>query len=133
MVRIGYGSSDVAQRFGVARFRRSILRAWFWTGWLVAVLIFGLLTALISPDGIGALLALTLFSIWPLQLCRIAMRSWRNGQSSGLAVKYAFFLMISFWPQMVGQLMYWTDRVRNRSSRVFDYKNTKDPVAGPES
>ena len=31
MVRIGYGSSDVAQRFGVARFRRSILRAWFWT------------------------------------------------------------------------------------------------------
>jgi hypothetical protein len=36
----------------------------------------------------------------------LAARTWRNEKSFGLAVTYAWFNLISFWPQMIGQVRY---------------------------
>ena len=130
MIRVGYGSTDVAERFGLPRFRHSVSRARFWTVWLVAVLITGLCAATIRLDEAGALLALALFGLWPLQFFRIAIRSWRKGHSLRLAAGYAFFLLISFWPQMLGQILYWFDRMRRRTSRSFEYKANKGSATG---
>ena len=124
MVRFGYGSTDVALRFGLARFRRDSLRALFWSTWLVVVLIGAALGVAGAQDGTAAWLVLALLGLWPLQVGRIALRSWRDGRPFGLSAAYAFFLMLSYWPQMVGQLIYWSDRLHKRSFRLIEHKRT---------
>ena len=121
-VRFGYGSADVAARFALPRFRRSNLRARVWTAWLVAALMLGSLAVMIPLTGNAGLLALMFSCLWPAQLGRIALRIWRGGQSFGLAAAYAFFLMLSYWPQMAGQLLYSSDRLRRRAFRLIEHK-----------
>lgn len=126
MVRSGYGGMDVVERFGLPRFRRSNLRARLWTAWLGAMFVAGIAVAA-KPDAAGVLFMLALLSLWPAQLCRIALRTWRTGQRIGLAMSYAFFMMIAFLPQMAGQLLYRLDRLRKRSFRLVEYKTPSGP------
>jgi hypothetical protein len=122
MVRNGYGSMDVALRFGVARFARINWRARVWTAWLILTLVLGA-TAGALADSLGAvLLVIMLFSIWPAQLLRITLRTWRKGRPLGISMAYAFFTVISFLPQIAGQILYFADRSRNRSFRLVEYK-----------
>lgn len=121
-VRTGHGGLDVAQRFGLARFRRNNWRARFWTAWLLAFVAIGL--GLMPWEGtvFGPVAALSLAVLWPLQLVRIAIRTWRQGRPPQVALAYAFFTMLSFWPQMLGQIGYFTDRQRGRPPRLIEYK-----------
>jgi drug/metabolite transporter (DMT)-like permease len=78
-----------------------------------------------APDsGIAMLAVLLIFTVWPAQLLRITLRTWRKGQTLRTSVAYAFFIMIAFLPQIVGQIMYFADRLRNRSFRLVEYKST---------
>ena len=122
MVRFGYGSSDVALRFGLPRFRRNNLRARVWTLWLVAVIVVGAIVASFPTRGAGLSMELVLVGLWPLQLTRIAMRTWRGGQPFQLAAAYAASIMISYLPQMLGQMLCWSDRARNRPFRLVEHK-----------
>lgn len=129
-VRFGYGGMSVAERFRLPRFRRNNLRVRLWTGWLIAVLIACFLTAAGQFSDFGLLPVLLLFSLWPAQLCRIALRTWRKGHPFDLSAAYAFFLMVSYWPQMAGQLLYWNDRSHKRAFRLIEHKSAGVSASG---
>ncbi len=120
MMRSGYGSMDVAYRFGVARFVRTNLRVRLWTGWLALAL--GAAAGALAGSGAFAVLAVLLLGIWPVQVLRVALRTWRRGNPLGTSMAYATLVMISFLPQIAGQAMYFSDRLRNRSARLVEYK-----------
>lgn len=123
MTRFGYGSMDVAYRFGLLRFRRNNMRAHWWMTWFAAVSIFALLTAAVPLLRVhGLLLTFALLGLWPAQMCRVAYRTSMKGQPLGVAAAYAFFTTIAFLPQTAGHLMYWNDRLRKRSFRLVEYK-----------
>jgi len=95
--------------------------------WLLAVVAGGLVAALMAPLSLSTRLAwLALVLLWPLQAARITLQMRRKGQPWTLSAAYAFFLMLSFWPQMIGQLMYWNDRWHKRSFRLVEYKAATD-------
>lgn len=122
-IRFGYGSMDVAARFGLPRFRRDNLRAHWWMLWLVTMLISVLLAVAVPPlRGSCILLTLILLGLWLAQLCRITYRTLMKGQPFDLAAAYALFISIGFLPQMAGHLMYWNDRLRKRYYRLIEYK-----------
>ena len=129
-VRFGYGSMDVATRFKWPRFQRNNLTARFWSAWLLGVLTAGPLAAGFPRHGVLLFLALMLLILWPSQLGRIALRTWRAGQPFALSVAYAFFLMVSFWPQMLGQLLYWNDRARKQNFRLIEHKDARGSGSG---
>ncbi len=112
--RNGYGGLDVTRRFNLAQFRKNILRARFWSLWPMLVIL--------SGAGAGAAAAGLVFLLWPAQLARIALRTWRAGQPPGVALAFGFFTQLAFWPQMQGQLGYLRDRRRGRADRRFEYK-----------
>lgn len=123
MVRSGYGSMDVAHRFGVAKFAQNNWRVQIWSAWLV-LLVAGCAAVGTAPySSIALLTVLLIFTVWPAQWLRIALRTWRKGQPLLTSVAYAFFIMIAFLPQIVGQITYFSDRLRNRSFRLVEYKS----------
>lgn len=126
--RGGYGGLDVARRFGLARFRRNGWRARFWSAWPVL--------AMAAGAGAGPVAALAVLALFPWQLGRIALRTWRGGQPPRVALAYGFFTLLSFWPQMLGQGRYLLDRRRGRAPRLIEYKavaGAPDAVAGPDA
>ena len=130
MVRSGYGSMDVAQRFGVANFARNNARVRIWSAWLALLLAAGVVAVGAVPDSrMPILIVLLIFAVWPAQWLRIALRTWRKGQPLPIAAAYAYFITIAFLPQIVGQIMYCADRLRNRSFRLVEYKSPS-PTSG---
>lgn len=131
-VRGGYGGLDVALRFGIPRFRRNSLRAQFWAVWPVLVVAAGLGTATAFGPLAGWLAGGVLLGMWPAQALRIALRAWRQEQPLPVALAYGGFTMLSFWPQMLGQIRYLIDRSRNRLPRLIEYKAAVAPNANSE-
>jgi len=120
-IRSGYGGLDVANRFGLDKYRRMTWRARLWSAWPLLVAGGGLAGSV--AGSVPAQLAATLvFALWPAQLARIALRTWRNGQPPVVAFAYAWFTMLSFWPQMLGQWRYLTDRRRRGQTRLVEYE-----------
>jgi glycosyltransferase involved in cell wall biosynthesis len=129
MIRFGYGSMDVAVRFDLPRFRRNNWRVRAWSLWLLIGGLLGLTAILIPRSPLSGMAALLWLGVWPAQLCRIAYRTWRKGQASDLSAAYAFFIMVSLWPQFLGQLLYFLDRYRNRTFRLLEYKTSGKTVS----
>lgn len=46
-----------------------------------------------------------------------------QGQPFSIVAAYALLTMISFWPQMIGQLQYLFDKARKRGARLIEYKS----------
>lgn len=126
-VRSGYGGLDVAQRFGLVDFKRNIWRARFWSFWPALIFLSGGLAAWIAGGLSGLLAALLVFLLWPAQFARIALNTWRDGQPMHISFGYAFFTMLSFWPQMLGQLRYLMDKLQSRAPRLIEYKAAGQP------
>jgi glycosyltransferase involved in cell wall biosynthesis len=129
-VRGGYGGLDVATRFKLPRYRRNNLRARFWSVWPFLVVSVAIGVGQAVGSWAGWMAGLGVWCLWPVQMARIGVRSWRQGQHFRTAFAYAFFTMLSFWPQMLGQTQYWLDRVRNRTPRLIEYKAIPRPTAG---
>lgn len=121
MVRSGYGSMDVACRFGVARFSRNTWRILFWTAWLSAAVAAAAAAAMLGSATLVMLTAI-LIALWPLRLIRIILRTRGKGHPWSIAVPYAFLMAICFLPQFFGQVRYIADRLRNRLPRLLEYK-----------
>ena len=126
MVRSGYGSMDVAWRFGVTRFSLNARRIVGWSAWLGATIIVGFIALFTQSVTLAALTA-ALAAIWPVRLVRIALRALRSGHPWEIAGPYAFLMSICFLPQALGQLNYLMDRLRNRSIRLVEYKSSPKP------
>lgn len=121
-IRSGYGGLDVANRFDLPRFRRNNARVRFWSAWPLLVGCAGMAAGLMAGPLPGWLAAFAVFALWPVQMTRIGLRILRQGQPPRVALGYAFFTMVSFWPQMLGQVRYMADRIRNRSPGLIEYK-----------
>ena len=113
-VRGGYGGLDVARRFGLKGFVRNNWRARFWTAWLGFTLI--------SVFSGYWLTSFSLVILWLLQYSRIALGAWRGGQAISTSLAYGWFTMLSFWPQMLGQIYYVWDRIKGQHHRLIEYK-----------
>lgn len=127
--RSGYASMTLGAQFGIDSYRRNNWRARLWSAWL------GVLGIAVGGVALGsaqaALLAAALVALWCLQTLRIALRAARRGQPAGIALAYAFFIMLSFWPQMGGQLLYLADALRKRRLRLFEYKSASLRAGDP--
>lgn len=121
--RFGYGALDVTRRFDLPCYRRNILRARFWVLWPLIAVLAGLAGGRLGGPLTGALAALLVLGLWPAQMLRIALRTRRSGHRWSLALAFAFFTQLSYWPQMQGQVRYLSDRRRGVGHRRFDYKS----------
>jgi len=113
-VRGGYGGLDVARRFGLKGFIRNSWRSRFWSAWLGVALISSFLGYWLTTS--------LLIMLWALQYWRIALGTWRGGQTIKTSLAYAWFTMLSFWPQMLGQIYYVWDKLKGRHYRLIEYK-----------
>lgn len=114
MLRGGYGFAQGAalhgsppERHWVAESRRS----WFWGFWIPL----GLLLA-ISLFGWPAL---ALCLVYPLQIIRLA---YRRESHDRLTWWWASAMVISKFPELLGQLKYRLDRLRRVNSQLIEYK-----------
>jgi hypothetical protein len=127
-VRNGYGSADVARRFGLPFFQRNNRRVRAWAIWLIAPPLAGVIVGFEAGVPAGLLSVLLILAIWPVQVVRVAIRDVRRLNSRSLALAYAFFIMSGYFPQMVGQARYFADRLCGRSNRLIEYKAVKSPA-----
>jgi len=95
-----------------ASLMRQVVRAWVWAG----LIPLATLVALLATGPIGLVLLL----VYPLQTLRIASNM---GRDWGLALERAFFTMLGKFPELIGQLIFWTGANRRRGSTAFDYKS----------
>jgi glycosyltransferase involved in cell wall biosynthesis len=113
--RIGFGYAQGAFIHGASREQRSVrhvLRAWIWAGVLPLVVAISLV-ALGAP-------ALLLILAYPLQMLRIARKI--NGPWNTRLAR-AFFLLLSKFPELLGQFQFWIGRRPGGASPSFDYKS----------
>jgi len=62
---------------------------------------------------------LTLLAIYPLQVVRLAMQSRRSTRENWW---WAVFMVLGRFPEMLGQLKYWWNRVSNKTNSLIEYK-----------
>ena len=122
MVRSGYSSLDVGRRFGIVKYVRNNWRVRIWTAWFLLLM---LVSGIAADTGSMVVLwtAVLLLALWPVRCLRIAVRVWRRGQPLWVAAAYAGLMTIAFLPQIIGQILYCSDRLRRRSFRLVEYKS----------
>ena len=123
-VRGGYGTMDVASRFGSqGLFKAHVRRTHLWAYGYPAVVILGALIAgLVAGRVWAVVIALLLGLILPLQMARIALKMRSRTQSIRDAIGYGFLTMLGKWPDALGQLSYLRDRKAGRVARMIEYK-----------
>lgn len=90
----------LSERHWVAETRRAVL-------WGAVLPVLALAGALVTPW------ALLLLALYPLQVLRLAPRhGWER----------AFFMTLAKFPEAQGVLEYWLNRLRQRRSRLIEYK-----------
>jgi GT2 family glycosyltransferase len=114
MLRGGYGFAIGVALHGAPPERhwvRQYRRAWVWGLWIplcicILTLVFGLWTLL-------------LFGVYPLQVIRLALRGKRSRRENWWR---AVALVVSKFPEMLGQLKYLIDHHADRRVRLIEYK-----------
>jgi hypothetical protein len=119
----------LGRRFGIGAFRRSNWRARFWAAWLGLALMAS--TGAVMGSWTAAAASSALLALWCAQLTRIAVRMRRRGQSSAISLAYALFIMISFWTQTIGQVLYGLDWLQRRPPRLVEYKGAATGTGRP--
>jgi glycosyltransferase involved in cell wall biosynthesis len=113
-VRGGQSDAEICWRYsqpGVwLREQGDVVRALIWSGILPLTIGIG---ALFHPAALVGLL------LYPLQVCRIALR---RGPKSADAWIYAFFMTLINFPQFQGNLKYYWRSWRGRSIELIEYK-----------
>jgi GT2 family glycosyltransferase len=66
--------------------------------------------------------SLALLLLIPLQVLRVFGAQRRRGRSKRDAKLYAIFCVLAKWPQLIGQMLYLTRRIRGREERIIEYK-----------
>lgn len=113
-LRGGYAYAQGAALHGAPPERHSVTesrRAWIWGLWLPLAT-----AALALPLGWWALLLLLLY---PLQVLRLTVRGTRSARENWWR---AASLVLSKFPEMLGQAKYRADRLRRVQSRLIEYK-----------
>jgi GT2 family glycosyltransferase len=112
--RAGHAFAEGASLHGNSPQRhwvRESRSAWFWGAGLPLAAL--LAAGVFGPGGLLLLLA------YPLQFLRMLKRSTDD---ASLKVPRAFFLLLGKFPEMLGQLRYWKNRLARRRSLLIEYK-----------
>lgn len=125
-VRAGYGCLDVNRRFEVGGERiygkLSRSAAMWAVGWPIAILI-AWIVGFAWRGSVGAwIAAAVVFAALPLQVLRLAMKSFWRGTPPAVALAFGWFTMLSKWAWFVGQVKYVRDRQRGRGLQLIEYK-----------
>jgi hypothetical protein len=94
---------------------RESQRIWFWgLIWPALVLI---ATWYAGPWALAA------FLVYPIQVARIARHRQRQFGDQWLhCVQYALACTLAKWPELLGQIEFWRNRVRGRQGKLIEYK-----------
>jgi hypothetical protein len=114
MLRGGYGFALGAALHGAAPERhwiRESRRAWFW-GLFIPIALAGL-SAAIGP------IALLLLVVYPLQITRLAIRGRRSARENWW---HASALVVSKFPEVLGQMKFIVDQHRKVPAHLIEYK-----------
>jgi len=95
-----------AERFCVRNVRSIVL-------WAVIIPLICLLAAIVSP------VFLLGFLIYPVQICRLAIKGSR---SAFVNLQWALYIVVGNFPQLLGVVKFWQDRFSGRASKLIEYK-----------
>jgi serine acetyltransferase len=125
-VRSGYGSSDVASRFGSqGLFVGQVKSARMWTiGYPIALLVAGLGVGIVAGWRWGILAAALVALALPAQMFRVAIRTRPRVRSWGDAIAYGVLMMVGKWASLLGEIRYRRDRRSGYNTRLIEYKNS---------
>jgi len=128
-LRGGYAYAEAAflhgkppERSGV-RETRSI---WFWGAILP-------LLALAFAWQTGGQSLLLLFAAYVLLLLKIHWSAWRGGMPAADAALYASSIIVSKFPQILGQLKFCWKRLSGRASGLIEYKSARGKEPGAQA
>jgi GT2 family glycosyltransferase len=113
-VRGGYGFAQARALHGAPPERQGVLesrRAWIWGFWIPLLTI--ILSAAVGPWALLLLLA------YPFQMIRLSLHGTRSGW---LNRRRAVALVVSKFPEFLGQMKYLLDRLRRVQSHLIEYK-----------
>jgi serine acetyltransferase len=130
-VRSGYGSMDVASRFGAqGLFAQQVRSARVWgLGLPVAVLLVGMIIGLAFGAKWGVLAAILVSFALPAQMLRIAVKSRSRTANFSDALIHGVLTMAGKWAYLLGEIRYRRDRGAGRNTRLIEYKTAGDSSA----
>lgn len=122
--RGGYGSLDLATRFGNPRYRRQVMSTLFWTlGWCLLLIV---CTCICADAPLrfwqAMIIAVLPFVMIGIQIVRLAVQQHRRELPWGSAFPFGALTIISKWAQLGGYLFYCCDRMAGRIARQLEYK-----------
>ncbi len=125
-VRGGHAYAEGAARHGEAPYRhhvREVRSILFWAG-AFPLIVLGLTLGFMNPWILLAFLA------YPLQILRVTKYRLSIGDSFGIGFAYSFFCIMDKFPQLLGVLKYWSNRLRGKKSLIMEYKDAPSPSDG---
>ncbi len=94
--------------------RSSSIKIWLWA-LIIPIAIF-FLTIYVSPY------FLLFFCVYIAQFCWIGFRANKKLKNVSHSASYAYFTIISKWPQLIGQLVFMYRKVLQRKFEVIEYQ-----------
>lgn len=119
-VRAGHAFAEVSRLHARSSFgiwKREVRSNWLW-GLVVPF-------AAISPAAFTWGFSLFLLAAYPLLFIKIWRSRRRRGDDSRTARLYAFFCVLGKYPQVVGQMRYWMNRLLARRNQLIEYKGPR--------
>jgi glycosyltransferase involved in cell wall biosynthesis len=119
-VRAGHAFAEVSRLHARSPFgiwRRETRSNWFW-GLIVPALA-------IVPAAFTWGLSLALLALYPVLFIRIQRNRRCRGDDARTARLFALYCVLSKFPQMIGQVRYWRNRIFGRRHRLIEYKGPR--------
>jgi glycosyltransferase involved in cell wall biosynthesis len=119
-VRAGHAFAEVSRLHARSPFgiwRREVRSNWFW-GVIVPALA-------IIPAAFAWGFSLALLVAYPILFARIVRNRRRRGDYARTARLFALYCVLSKFPQMIGQVRYWRNRIFGRRHRLIEYKGPR--------
>lgn len=122
-VRAGHAFAEVSwlhRTSPAGIWRREARSNWFWGIGVPAAAI------VVAPFTWG--ISLAALAVYPLQMVRIYLGRRRLGCDARSSRTFAFYCVLSKFPQALGQIRYWRNRMLGRRNRLIEYKG--QPATG---
>ncbi len=113
-LRSGYGFAqgmNLDKNSPEPQWRREVRSAWIWG--------LGIPLATVCAVGVAGVAGLALLSVYPLQVLRLALRGRRTARENWWR---AWFLVITKFPEVIGQTRYYLHHLGGMRSRIIEYK-----------
>lgn len=122
-MRTGYGGLDVQYRFGLRDFSRINTSARIWAfGWPLAILSFWAIGFLLGGSSTAFKFGAFIFMLLPIQVMRVAWKGRCQGLCLTDALAYGVLIMLSKWPQTIGQLKRIREGKLHGNASLIEYK-----------